>query len=158
MKTWSYEINISAPIEIVWSLFDFSQQQTEKIVPKLISIEKLKKGEGDDLLGSTYRQVFRQRGVVQEHFIKVIELKDLPEEKRLKTSFRLQSVMKVTNIYELKKISENKTHLKVDIINEALRWDMKFMLFFAGKKPAVDFCKQVKLAAETDARINFNEL
>lgn len=156
MKTWSHETTILAPIENVWSLFDFTHQQTEKIVPKLISIEQVEHSE--EIVGSVYRQVFRLRGIVQEHFIKIIEHKDTPDYKKMKTNFELPGVMDVTNIYEIKRISENKTHLKVDIINKPLRWDMKFMLFFAGKKPAVDFCKRVRLAAEADYQINLNEL
>jgi len=156
MKKWSHEITISAPIEGVWSLFDYSQDQTKKIIPKLISIEPVEQTE--ELVGSVYRQVFRQRGVVQEHFIKILDYKDTPDYKLLKTNFEIEGMINVTTTYEVKRLSKNKTSFKTEIINEPLRLDMKFMLFFAGKKPAVDFCKQVQLAAEADYQINLNEL
>lgn len=156
MKTWSHEATILAPIETVWSLFDFTHQQTEKIVPKLISIEEVEQSEA--IVGTIYRQVFRLRGMVQEYFIKITEHKDTADYKLLKTSFELQGTMKVTHVYEIKKLSKGKTHLKVEIHNEPLRWDMKIMLFFAGKKPAVDLCKRVRLAAEADYHLDLNEL
>lgn len=148
MKKWEHETTISASIEDVWSLFDYSFEQMKKIKPELISLDLVEQAE--EFVGSVYRQVYKKRRVVQEHFITILDHKDTADYKLLKTTFDLPGMLRVTNKYELKKLSEKETSLKTKIINEPLRWDMKFLLLFAGKKPAVDLCKQVRNVAEAN--------
>lgn len=153
MKKWSHEVVIHAPIEDVWKVFDGSLEETQRIMPNIVSIEPIK--ETEDKVGSVYRQIFRNRNAVQEYEVETVEYEDTSTYKKLKTSFTIPRMLDITNVYELKQLDDGKTQFFNETTNIPLRWDMKILLFFAGKKPVVDLVERVRIAAETTYREHF---
>jgi uncharacterized membrane protein len=54
LKEWTKEIEIDAPIEKIWALFDGSLENMQKIMPQVISNIPVKVTE--EGVGSIYRQ------------------------------------------------------------------------------------------------------
>ena len=52
MKQWSKEIEINAPIEDVWILFNGSLEEMQKIMPQVV--ENKPKTITDEVVGSIY--------------------------------------------------------------------------------------------------------
>lgn len=156
MKKWTHETVIEAPIEEIWKLFSFSTKKRKKIMPNLVSVEAIE--ESEEVVGSVYRQIHRHGRMPQEYLLTVTDFKDTADFKRLETRFDIPRMLEVTDRYEIEKIDETTSKLKAETINVPLRWDMKFLLFFKGKKPVVDLCREVRLVAESSYGYQFNEL
>jgi len=156
MKKLSHDVKVHAPIEDVWALFDLSLKQTKRIMPNIVSVEPIE--ETEEMIGSSYRQVVRQKRTQQEFLIEVVEYEDTPTYKCLKTNFEIPNMLDVTNVYKMEKIDDRTTTFISETINIPLRWDMKILLFFTGKRSVVDLCRRVQEAAEKDFGIKQNEL
>jgi len=52
MKQWTSEVEINAPIEKVWKLFDGSLENMQKIMPKVVGNKPVT--ITDDMVGSIY--------------------------------------------------------------------------------------------------------
>lgn len=57
MKQWSREIVINTPIEQVWSYFNGSLEQMQKIMPQVVENTPVKITE--EFVGSIYRQKYK---------------------------------------------------------------------------------------------------
>src|SRR5690625_6356783 len=107
MKKLSHDVKVHAPIEDVWALFDLSLKQTKRIMPNIVSVEPIE--ETEEMIGSSYRQVVRQKRTQQEFLIEVVEYEDTPTYKCLKTNFEIPNMLDVTNVYKMEKIDVRTT-------------------------------------------------
>jgi carbon monoxide dehydrogenase subunit G len=146
MKKWTKSIEINAPIETVWELFDGSLENMQKIMPQVI--ENTPVHETEEVVGSVYRQKYREGKRVMEYDVKTLEYKDTPDYKKLKVSFQLANMFDITATYELTKKDENLTELTYTATNQPLKWYTKLFLLFASEKVVVDFVERVKRVAE----------
>lgn len=146
MKKWTKSIEINAPIETVWELFDGSLENMQKIMPQVI--ENTPVHETEEVVSSVYRQKYREGKRVMEYDVKTLEYKDTPDYKKLKVGFHLANMFDITATYELTKKDENLTELTYTATNQPLKWYTKLFLLFASEKVVVDFVERVKRVAE----------
>jgi carbon monoxide dehydrogenase subunit G len=146
MKKWTKSIEINAPIETVWELFDGSLENMQKIMPQVI--ENTPVHETEEVVGSVYRQKYREGKRVMEYDVKTLEYNDTPDYKKLKVGFHLANMFDITATYELTKKDENLTELTYTATNQPLKWYTKLFLLFASEKVVVDFVERVKRVAE----------
>ncbi len=149
MKSWTKDIEINAPIEEVWKLFEGSLEDMQKIMPQVVSNEPIHITE--DKVGSVYRQSYREGKSVREYDVRTLEYENTPEVKRVKITFNLAKMFDITATYELEKLEENKTYFKYTTTNNPLKWFIKFMLNFASDKVVVQFVERVKKVAESNS-------
>ena len=64
MKQWSREIEIKAPIEDVWMLFNGSLEEMQKIMPQVVENKPIK--ITDEMVGSIYFQKYLRGKPVME--------------------------------------------------------------------------------------------
>ena len=145
-KKWIKSIEINAPIEVVWKLFDGSLENMQKIMPQVV--ENTPIHETEEVVGSVYRQKYREGKRVMEYDVKTLEYVDNPAYKKLKVGFNLGNMFDITACYELEKKDENRTELTYTVTNEPLKWYTKLFLLFATEKVVVDFVERVKKVAE----------
>ena len=107
MKQWSKEIEINAPIDDVWMLFNGSLEEMQKIMPQVI--ENKPKTITDDMVGSIYLQKYKEGKRVMEYEVETLEYKNAPNEKMMKAGFTLSNMFEITAKYELVKLEDNKT-------------------------------------------------
>lgn len=157
MKKWSHQLSIIASIEDVWQLFDQTLENTKRFVPNLESIEPIE--ETEEVVGSVYRYVLKVQRLLQEQEVTIVDYEDTPNYKKIITKFEIPKMLEVRNEYELKRLGNTKTELKVNLVNIPLRFDMKILLMLASKKRSVvDLSNRIRLAAEADYRASLNEL
>jgi uncharacterized membrane protein len=147
LKQWTKEIEINAPIETVWGLFN-TNESMQKIMPQVIENKPVKITE--DKVGSVYRQKYQEGKRTQEYDVETLEYIDEPERKRLKIGFTLANMFEITAFYELKKLDDQRTHFTYTATNKALKWFVKLFLVFANEKIVIDFVERVKRVAETE--------
>jgi uncharacterized membrane protein len=147
LKQWTKEIEINAPIETVWGLFNTTESM-QKIMPQVIENKPVKITE--DKVGSVYRQKYQEGKRTQEYDVETLEYIDEPERKRLKIGFTLANMFEITAFYELKKLDDQRTHFTYTATNKALKWFVKLFLVFANEKIVIDFVERVKRVAETE--------
>ena len=148
MKQWTSEVEIDAPIEKIWSLFDGSLENMQKIMPQVV--ENKPKTITDNKVGSVYVQKYREGKRVMEYEVETIEYFDTAEEKKMKAGFTLANMFDITARYELVKLSESKTSFKYTATNRPLKWFVKLFLLFASDKVVVEFVQRVKKVAESE--------
>ena len=147
MKQWSKEIEINAPIEDVWMLFNGSLKEMQKIMPQVVENEPKK--ITDDKVGSIYSQKYREGKRVMEYEVETLEYQNTPKEKMMKAGFTLSNMFEITAKYELVKLENNKTYFKYTTTNNPLKWFIKPFLLFARDKVVVEFVQRVKDVAES---------
>ena len=147
MKEWSKEIEINAPIEDVWMLFNGSLEEMQKIMPQVV--ENKPKTITDDKVGSIYSQKYQEGKRVMEYEVETLEYQDTSNEKMLKAGFTLSNMFEITAKYELVKLEDNKTFFKYTTTNKPLKWFIKPFLLFASDKVVVKFVQRVKDVAES---------
>ncbi len=146
MKKWSNEIEINAPIEKVWALFDGSLKDLQKIMPQVIANDVV--SETDDGVGSIHLQKFKEGKQVMEYMVETLEYVNLPNEKVKRITFKLNDIFEVTRRYELVKVEEDKTLFKYTSTNRALKLYVRLMSLFASNKVSLGFIERVKEVAE----------
>ncbi|MFB5662602.1 SRPBCC family protein [Alteribacillus sp. HJP-4] len=149
MKQWTKEIEIHAPVEEVWSLFDGSLENMQKIMPQVIEHKPVKVTEGG--IGSIYRQKYQEGKRVEEYEVETLEYMDAPGNKVLKVGFTIANMFEITAAYELIKMNENKTHFRYTATNKPLKWYIKPLIVLASSKVVVTFVERVKRVAEEEA-------
>ncbi|OZM58088.1 hypothetical protein CIB95_00470 [Lottiidibacillus patelloidae] len=154
MKKWTSEIEINAPIEKVWDLFDGSLENMQKIMPQVIENTPVK--ETEEKVGSVTRQKYKEGKRVEEYDVETLLYKNEPNEKELKVGFTLAKMFEITAHYKLEKIDENRTFFKYTVTNKALKWFVKFFLLFATEKVVTQFMKRVKKVAEEESEVLVN--
>ncbi|SOC05655.1 polyketide cyclase/dehydrase/lipid transport protein [Ureibacillus xyleni] len=148
MKSWTKEIEINAPIEKVWKLFNGSFEDMQKMMPQVISHEPIHVTE--EKIGTIYRQQYREGKRIQEYDVETLDFFDTPNEKRLKVGFNIAQMFDITALYELKKTDNNTTHFVYTTTNEPLKPILKLLLKFSSNKVVVEFVERVKKVAETE--------
>lgn len=148
MKQWTSEVEIDAPIEKIWSLFDGSLENMQKIMPRVV--ENNPKTITDNKVGSVYVQKYREGKRVMEYEVETIEYVDTAEEKKMKAGFTLANMFDITARYELVKLSDSKTSFKYTATNRPLKWFVRLFLLFASEKVVVEFVQRVKKVAESE--------
>lgn len=152
MKSWSKEIEINAPIEVVWELFDGSLENMQKIMPQVLENTMVK--ETEEKVGSISRQKYQEGKRVMEYDVETLEYENTTDFKNLKVGFNLANMFDITAKYELTKIDENMTHFKYTATNKPLKWFIKLFLMFANDKVVVEFVERVKKVAEQEVHVH----
>lgn len=148
MKEWSKEIEIHAPIDIVWGLLNGSLEEMQRIMPQVVDHQPVKvTNEG---VGSIYRQKYREGKRVEEYDVETLEYQNTPDQKKLKVGFTLAKMFEITARYELTAINKQKTLFKYTCTNKPLKAFLKLFLFLASDKIVVQFCERVKKVAEEE--------
>lgn len=148
MKTWTKKIEINAPIEQVWKFLDGSLENMQKIMPQVVENTPVKVTE--EVVGSVYRQKYKEGKHVQEYDVETLEYLDTPDKKRLKVGFTLANIFEITAFYELSKINDSKTSFTYTATNRPLKWFVKLFLLFSTDKVVVRFVERVKSVAEAE--------
>ncbi|WP_243291570.1 SRPBCC family protein [Bacillus sp. FJAT-47783] len=151
MQTWTKEIDIRAPIEQVWDLFDGSLENMQKIMPQVVEHEPVHVTE--EIVGSVYRQKYREGKRMMEYDVITHEYENNPTFKKLKVGFNLANMFDITAKYELTKLDESRTKLIYTATNKPLKWFIKLFVMFASDKVVVEFVERVKKVAEEDATV-----
>ncbi|MFC4353967.1 SRPBCC family protein [Chryseomicrobium palamuruense] len=150
---WDKEIEIEAPIDTVWALFDESHPQ--RIMPKVDTNEWIVKNE--PLTGSSYKQTYREGKRTESYLVTISEFTDEPDHKKKTIQFVLANLFDTNLTFEMKKISEGWTHFRYIGSNEGMNFIGKTMLKIGKKQenggPVVEeFVQRIKREAEKDAR------
>ncbi len=148
MKSWTEEGQISTPIEHVFSYFNGSLEQMQKVMPQVIENTPVK--ETDQVIGSVYRQKYKEGEEVQEYDVETLEYINTPDHKRLKIGFVLADMFDITAAYELKKLDEHRTLFTYTATNAPLNEQAESFLKFATNQVVIDFVNQVKMIAESE--------
>ncbi|MEH7505522.1 SRPBCC family protein [Neobacillus drentensis] len=148
MKQWSKEIEINAPIALVWGLLDGSLEDMQKIMPQVVDHQPVK--VTDEGVGTIYRQKYKEGKRVEEYDVETLEFENTPDKKKLKVGFTLAKMFEITALYELTAINEQKTLFRYTCSNKPLKAFLKLFLFFASDKIVVQFCERVKKVAEEE--------
>ena len=148
MKEWTKEIEIDAPIEKIWGLFDGSLENMQKIMPQVVGNTPVKVTE--EGVGSIYRQQYKEGKRVEEYDVVTLDYLNNPDHKRMKVGFNLANYFEITAGYELTKINEHKTVFKYTTTNKPLKAIFKLFLWFASDKVVVKFVDKVKQVSEEE--------
>jgi hypothetical protein len=151
LKEWTKEIEIDAPIEKIWALFDGSLENMQKIMPQVVSNKPVKVTE--EGVGSIYRQQYKEGKRIEEYDVETLEYLDTPTHKKMKVGFNLANYFEITAGYEVTKINEHKTHFKYTTSNKPLKAIFKLFLWFASDKVVVKFVDKVKEVAEKETTL-----
>jgi uncharacterized protein YecA (UPF0149 family) len=146
MKQWTKEIDIDAPIEQVWKLFNGSLEDMQKIMPQVIENKLI--SETENGIGSIYRQKYKEGNRVQQYDVTTLDYLDTPENKKLKVGFSIANMFEITALYELQELEENKTRFRYTTTNQPLKWFVKLFLLLASDKIVIQFVNRVKKVAE----------
>lgn len=148
MKAWTKEIEIEAPIEKIWDLFDGSLEKMQKIMPQVVGHTPVKITE--EKVGTVYRQQYKEGKRIEEYDVETLEYLNTPDHKKMKVGFTLANFFDITAGYELTKITEHKTMFKYTTTNKPLKAFLKLFLWFASDKTVVKFVERVKTLAEEE--------
>lgn len=148
MKKWTSEVEINAPIEKVWTLFDGSVENMQKIMPKVVGNEPVT--ITDEMVGSIYLQKYQEGKRVMEYEVETLEYGNSPDVKKMKVGFTLANMFEITARYELVKMDESRTSFTYTTTNRPLKWFVKLFLLFGNDKVVVEFVQRVKKVAETE--------
>lgn len=148
MKQWSREIVINTPIEQVWSYFNGSLEQMQKIMPQVVENTPVKITE--EFVGSIYRQKYKEGNRIEEYDVHTLEYEDTQNYKKLKIGFTLANMFAITGLYEFYRVDDQTSKLKYTVTNNPLKWFVKLLLIFANDKVVVHFLERVKEVAESE--------
>ncbi|KWW21768.1 MULTISPECIES: SRPBCC family protein [Peribacillus] len=149
MKSWKKEIEINAPIEHVWRYLDGSVENMQKIMPQVIEQKPIKITE--EVVGSIYRQKYREGKRTEEYDIETLAYTNEADEKKLKVGFILAKMFEITALYEMNKINDSRTSFTYTVSSRPLKWYLKWLLLFATDKVVVEFLDRVKNVAEAES-------
>jgi len=149
MKQWTREVEINAPIEKVWQLFDGSLENMQKIMPKVVGNKPVT--ITDDMVGSIYLQKYQEGKRVMEYEVETLEYGNSSDVKKMKVSFTLANMFDITAGYQLVKMDESRTSFTYTTTNRPLKWFVKLFLIFGNDKVVVEFVQRVKRVAETES-------
>lgn len=147
MKQWTNTVEINAPIETVWQLFDGSLENMQKIMPKVVGNQPVT--ITDEMVGSIYLQKYQEGKRVMEYEVETLEYSDSSDEKKMKVGFTLGNMFDITAGYHLVKIDESRTSFTYTTTNRPLKWFVKLFLLFGNDKVVVEFVQRVKKIAES---------
>lgn len=148
MKKWSREIEIDAPIDKVWALFDGSLKDMQKIMPQVIANDPIEQTE--EGAGSVHLQKFQEGKQVMEYMVETLKYVNTPDKKEKKIGFTLSDIFEVTRGYELLKLDDHRTLFKYTSTNRALKLYVRLFSMFASNKVSLGFVQRVKEVAEAE--------
>lgn len=148
MKSWSKEIEINAPIERIWELFNGSLENMQKIMPQVVDNQPI--AITDDMVGSVYLQKYKEGKRIMEYNVETLTYLDSSNEKKVKVGFTIAKMFEITAQYELIKLDDYKTCFKYTTTNRPLKWFVKFFLLFSSDKVVIQFVERVKKVAELE--------
>ena len=148
MKEWTREIEIDAPIERVWKLFNGSLEEMQKIMPQVVENKPIT--ITDDIVGSVYLQKYKEGKRIMEYNVETLEYMDSSNEKKVKVGFTLAKMFEITAQYELVKLDDHKTFFRYTTTNRPLKWFVKLFLLFSTEKVVIEFVERVKKVAESE--------
>ncbi len=148
LKQWTKSIEIDAPIEEVWQYVDGDLEKMQQIMPNVVSNTPIT--VTDDVVGSVFRQQYREGKRVESYNVHVTEYINTPTYKKMKVAFTLANFFDITANYELTALSDTKTNLTYSTTNKALKWFVHIFLLFANDKVVVKFVEHVKQVAESN--------
>jgi uncharacterized membrane protein len=91
MKQWTKEIEVNAPIESVWKLFN-SLEDMQKIMLQVIDNKSIK--VTDEKVGSVYRQKYKEGKRIEEYDVETLEYVDKLIERGSRLVLRLRKCSK----------------------------------------------------------------
>ena len=148
MKQWTKSIVIEAPIETVWQYLDGDLEKMQQIMPNVVSNTPVQITE--EVVGSVFRQEYREGKRVEAYDVHVTEYKNTPTEKHLKVAFTLAKLFDITAKYEVESLTDGKTKFVYTATNKPLKWFIKLFMVFANDKVVVKFVERVKQVAESN--------
>ncbi|WP_318616283.1 SRPBCC family protein [Sporosarcina sp. YIM B06819] len=148
MKKWTSEVEINAPIEKVWQLFDGSLENMQKIMPQVVGNKPI--SITDEVVGSIYLQEYKEGKRVMKYEVETLEYGNSLDVKKMKVGFTLANMFDITASYQLVKIDEFRTAFTYTTTNRPLKWFVKLFLLFGTDKVVVEFVQRVKMVAESD--------
>ena len=146
MKSWAEQIIIHTPIDHVFSYFNGSLTQMQKLMPHVIENTPVK--ETNEIIGNIYRQKYKEGDEIQEYDVETLDYVDTPEHKKLKIGFTLANMFDITATYELEKIDKDQILFKYTATNKALTEQAE--LFMKSATNPIDFVNRVKKIAESE--------
>jgi hypothetical protein len=147
MKQWTKKIEIDAPIDKIWDLFDGSLEKMQMIMPQVVGNTPIKVTE--EGVGTIYRQQYKEGKRIEEYDVETLEFVNTPDYKRMKVGFTLANMFEITAGYEVKKLTESKTLFSYTTTNQPLKAFLKLFLLFGSDKVVVKFVNRVKEIAES---------
>lgn len=148
MKQWTSKVEMNAPIEKVWQLFDGSLENMQKIMPKVVGNKPIT--ITDEMVGSIYLQKYQEGKRVMEYEVETLEYGNSSDEKKMKVGFTLANMFDITASYQLVKMDESRTLFTYTTTNRPLKWFVKLFLLFGNDKVVVEFVQRVKRVAESE--------
>ncbi|WP_440603902.1 SRPBCC family protein [Bacillus sp. GB_SG_008] len=148
MKSWTEQIIIHTPINHVFSYLNGSLTQMQKLMPHVIENTPVK--ETAAIVGSIYRQKYKEGDEIQEYDVETLDYVNTPEHKKLKIGFTLANMFDITATYELEKTEKDQTVFKYTATNQALTEQAELFMQSATNQVAIDFVNRVKKIAESE--------
>ena len=142
MKQWTKSIVIEAPIEDVWKYLDGDLEKMQQIMPNVVSNTPVLVTE--EVIGSVFRQEYREGKRVEAYDVHVTEYKNTPTEKHMKVTFTLAKLFDITAKYEVESLTDQKTKFVYTATNKPLKWFIKLFMIFANDKVVVKFVERGK--------------
>jgi uncharacterized protein YecA (UPF0149 family) len=148
MKKWTEKIEINTSIDHLFSYFNGSLEQMQKVMPQVVENTLIK--ETEEKVGSIHRQKYKEGDEVQEYDVETLEYTNTASHKTLKIGFILANLFSITATYELTQLDEHRTLLTYTATNEALNEQAAAFLQGATNQVVVDFVQRVKTVAESE--------
>ncbi|WP_064094004.1 SRPBCC family protein [Rossellomorea aquimaris] len=151
MIKWHEERTIPVNIEVMWNLFEI--ENIQRIMPNVIENKVLERKEG--VVGSTYRQKYKEGKRVETYIVEDLEYENTPEKKHNKIGFSLANAFDIEAAFTLIKLEENQTKFIYQGQNTGKNFLGKVLLKLGGeknnKKVVTDFMDRVESEAIKEA-------
>ncbi len=135
-------------MEHLSSYFDGDLEQMQKIMPNVVKNDPVT--ETENIIGSIYRQSYKEGEEIQEYDVEVLEYIQTPAHQKKKFGFVLAGLFDITATHELTKVDETHTLYRYTATNKALNKMAEKFLEGATDSVVVDFVNNVKQIAESE--------
>lgn len=149
MKKWKKDIEIDAPIHVVWQLFAGDMDDKKKVMPSLFELETIK--ETESKIGSIYKQVFKSGSRFQFFEVEILDYQDNDKDKFLEEQFVHGNLFQITTSYSFKQLAEGKTKFTYATETKPLKWYLRLFMLLNSGRAAGSFVNYVKKVAEREA-------
>lgn len=149
MKKWKKDVEIDAPIDVVWQLFAGDIEDKQKVMPSLFELEKIK--ETEEEIGSIYKQVFKSGSRFQFFEVNILDYQDNNKEKFLEEQFVHGKMFQITTSYRFKQLADGKTLFTYATETKPLKWYLRLFMLLNSGRAAGSFVNHVKNVAEREA-------
>ena len=147
MIKWKEELDISANLEKVWSLF--MDKNIHKIMNKVEDHVLIEKQENE--VGAKHRQSYREGKRVETYIVETLAYEDRPDKKHKKISFVLGKAFEITFSFTLFKIDDNHTKFIYEGQNKGVNFVGRAMMKLGSEKSnnkvVKEFMEKVKQEA-----------